>query len=450
MTSACAIIIGDCLNVAKAITPGSMHAIVTDPPGGLGMAVWDAMDRATFVPWLRDRLAAWLPSLRVDGVAAIWAPAKRSHWTGWAIEEAGFEVMDRLSHLTAYRAPKTPQQLKPGAEDWFFCQRRGDSAALYTELAKLPSGRHPSNVILDEEAAAMLDAVNPKSKSRKGKPRASKKPGNGWGMTKTGAEYDDEGGPSRFFRVITCGDESLAEENLFAGRSTESINGKEPVDGSGTCPICNAYLPQSTMTCTAGCGKIIESFEEWNSVVASAAEGIKRSTNSTDVQLVHVTVTVKHAAGDTCNSGVRLTESTAEPTCEPTCKHTDAESVGNELKRDPATRFFFTSRVTRAEKNAGLDTPNDHMTVKSIALMRYILRLAAGTSPSGYGPIIADPFCGTGTTGCAAVLEGFRFLGVDTDARSAVMAVRRIHATNPSTPQKMLNAAIDELKDLFP
>lgn len=60
-------------------------------------------------------------------------------------------------------------------------------------------GRWPANVVLDQEAAAILDATVLPSKSRAGKPRASAAPGNGWGMTKTGAEYSDAGGPSRFF-----------------------------------------------------------------------------------------------------------------------------------------------------------------------------------------------------------------------------------------------------------
>ena len=61
------------------------------------------------------------------------------------------------------------------------------------------AGRWPSNVVLDEEAAAMLDEQTGISTSRKGNPRASVAPGVGWGMTATGAEYDDSGGASRFF-----------------------------------------------------------------------------------------------------------------------------------------------------------------------------------------------------------------------------------------------------------
>lgn len=71
-------------------------------------------------------------------------------------------------------------------------------------------GRWPPNVLLshtedcDDECAddcpvAEMDRQSGSSVSRKGKPRGSALPGDGWGMTKTGAEYNDSGGASRFF-----------------------------------------------------------------------------------------------------------------------------------------------------------------------------------------------------------------------------------------------------------
>ncbi|QHJ86484.1 DNA methylase [Mycobacterium phage KilKor] len=62
-------------------------------------------------------------------------------------------------------------------------------------------GRWPTNVVLDDAQAAELDAQTGITTSRKGKPRTGAN-GHGWGMTATGAEYDDEGGASRFFPVF--------------------------------------------------------------------------------------------------------------------------------------------------------------------------------------------------------------------------------------------------------
>lgn len=68
-----------------------------------------------------------------------------------------------------------------------------------TGTGEYRAGRWPANVILDESQAEALDQQSGTSTSKIGKPRGSFAPGDGWGMTQTGAEYDDVGGASRFF-----------------------------------------------------------------------------------------------------------------------------------------------------------------------------------------------------------------------------------------------------------
>ena len=63
----------------------------------------------------------------------------------------------------------------------------------------MTTGRWPTNVILSPGSARILDGQSGHTRSVQGKPRGSAKPGEGWGMTATGAEYNDEGGASRFF-----------------------------------------------------------------------------------------------------------------------------------------------------------------------------------------------------------------------------------------------------------
>ena len=77
-----------------------------------------------------------------------------------------------------------------------------------------------------------------------------------------------------------------------------------------------------------------------------------------------------------------------------------------------ASRFFYNAKVSKSERNAGLPEgmTNKHPTVKPIELMRWLVRLV--TPPGG---IVFDPFCGSGSTGCAAAMEGFSFVGIDLD-----------------------------------
>jgi hypothetical protein len=75
---------------------------------------------------------------------------------------------------------------------------------------------------------------------------------------------------------------------------------------------------------------------------------------------------------------------------------------------------------------------NNHVTVKPTALMRYLLRLV--TPPGG---IPMDPFMGSGSTGKAAMLEGFQFIGMETEPESFEIAKARIEAAKPETDNQM-------------
>jgi DNA modification methylase len=66
-------------------------------------------------------------------------------------------------------------------------------------------------------------------------------------------------------------------------------------------------------------------------------------------------------------------------------------------------------------------TRNFHPTVKSTDLMRWLCHLV--TPPSA---LVLDPFMGSGSTGKAAVLEGYRFVGIEMDPDYMQIAEARI------------------------
>jgi DNA modification methylase len=123
------------------------------------------------------------------------------------------------------------------------------------------------------------------------------------------------------------------------------------------------------------------------------------------------------------------------------CRLMDEQSSG-------APRFFYQAKVSKKERNMGLDhfeekviegrdsgqdersvaykprptaTKNIHPTVKPVSLMSYLCRLI--TPPGG---TILDPFMGSGSTGIAALLEGFNFIGMDLDPEYIKIAESRI------------------------
>lgn len=75
-------------------------------------------------------------------------------------------------------------------------------------------------------------------------------------------------------------------------------------------------------------------------------------------------------------------------------------------------RYFYCAKASRSEREAGLESnqekANIHPTVKPISLMRYLCKLI--TPKEG---TIIEPFAGSGTTLCAAVMEGFKPIGIE-------------------------------------
>ena len=84
-----------------------------------------------------------------------------------------------------------------------------------------------------------------------------------------------------------------------------------------------------------------------------------------------------------------------------------------------AARFFYCAKASKKERGEG----NTHPTVKPINLMRYLCRLI--TPPNG---LVMDPYCGSGSTGIAALNEGFNFMGIEIDADYCELANKRINA----------------------
>ena len=138
---------------------------------------------------------------------------------------------------------------------------------------------------------------------------------------------------------------------------------------------------------------------------------------------------------------------------------------GHDDNGGSAARFFYCAKASKADRDEGLDgmeerpsagavgmqrvtarnwgddsetvyerktvARNHHPTVKPTALMRYLCRLV--TPPGG---VVLDPFMGSGSTGKAAVMEGFDFMGIEVEPEYYALAEARIaHAQEQHTPQ---------------
>jgi site-specific DNA-methyltransferase (adenine-specific) len=122
--------------------------------------------------------------------------------------------------------------------------------------------------------------------------------------------------------------------------------------------------------------------------------------------------------------------------------------LGGHNDKGGASRFFYVAKASKKERNKGLEafeekiiegrdigqdernvaykprpTPmaNIHPTIKPVALMRYLVRMI--TPPNG---IVLDPFNGSGTTGVACKVEGFKYVGIELDAEYCKISEARI------------------------
>lgn len=75
--------------------------------------------------------------------------------------------------------------------------------------------------------------------------------------------------------------------------------------------------------------------------------------------------------------------------------------------------------------NKTANVGNNHPTVKPVELMKYLIKLV--TPKNG---TVLDPFCGSGSTGMAAVELGYAFVGIELDANYCQIASKRIAAWN--------------------
>ena len=113
-----------------------------------------------------------------------------------------------------------------------------------------------------------------------------------------------------------------------------------------------------------------------------------------------------------------------------------------------AARFFYCAKASRADRNDGVEhldkkplnwssgtqnpgsfqsectdksSQNNHPTVKPTDLMAYLCRLV---TPAG--GIVLDPFMGSGSTGRAAGIEQFKFIGIEVNPEYFEIACLRI------------------------
>ena len=331
-----------------------------------------------------------------------------------------------------------------------------------------PVGRFPSNLVLDEEAAAALDEQSGVSKSA-GKTGRGEGGKNGrYGPT--GAQGivecpSDTGGASRFFFIVRHAKQRECEITN-AANAEQSLGIIQEIEKiAQTCfaqEVAAQILDLVNRFLSAKSAKEFAGFIETDFVL-EAVRIKNRGAHHLD-QCQGFTPDYKNfipirnlalIAGQAENTDTIQTIQNLSKLCGFALLATE-ESIRPENQKNDSvpTRFLYSAKASRADKNAGLEgmpkkstceheerrgqnnspirpdgssrkpalSQNHHPTVKSTKLMEYLIKLI--TPPNG---IVLDPFMGSGSTGVAAERLGHEFVGIEMEKEYFEIARARLN-----------------------
>ena len=457
---------GDSAEVLKDLEDCSIDAIVTDPPAGIAFMgkKWDADKggRLAWIEWLAEILRECRRVLKPGGHALVWALPRTSHWTATALEEAGFELRERITHIFSTGFPKNHDVSKAidkaaGAVREVVGKKSlsgnaayiaGETNALYSSTERA----HGRDLTTGKKEIDLTAPATPEAQRYQGfgtalKPSVedyflARKPLAGtvaanvleWGcgaLNINGSRIPLQGeeSPSVQRRKHAAPGISVGASGWKSPARPPGYNAPHPGEQLGRWPanLILSHSPDcSEDTCVDGCpvrilgeqsGECKSSGGGMRDWVASPPWGGKTAPNKT----------ASCGLGDT---------------------GTAARYFLN-LRPDPP--FYYCPKASVRDRNEGLadrdaqkvndgratpiDNPyqrgeterrNTHPTVKSTKLMAYLCRLV--TPPGG---LILDPFLGSGSTGVAALREGFRFVGIEKEEEYFEIAKARIENEAP-------------------
>lgn len=385
--------VGDCVELMAELDECSVDAIVTDPPYGLEFMGkdWDSMGHGSAQQaWHRRWADQAIRVLKPGGHLVAFGGSRTYHRMASAVEDAGFEIRDQLQWLYGQGFPKS------------------------LDVSKA----------IDKAAGVDREVVG-----RYASPEGTS--GN------LGSRQFGSGEPKDGLYSITA--PATPEAQRWAGWGTALKPAHEPIVLArkplvGT--VAANVLEWGTGALNVDGTRIATDDLVWNhpptsnfgSATPGGYAGPSRATPALGRWPANVILDKEAAATLDEQSGNRPGMSDQRDLQHTPSNYFGADKHPGERRgfndQGGASRFFYCAKASRRERNEGayvLNIKNSHPTVKPVALMRWLVRLV--TPPGG---LVLDPFAGSGTTGIAAALEGFRFVGMEQNPAYAAIAEARI------------------------
>lgn len=370
---------GDMLEVIKTFPDNSIDSILTDPPYGLSFMGknWDHS-----VPGPEY----WKECLRVlkpGGHLLSFGGTRTYHRMTCAIEDSGFEIRDCLMWLYGSGFPKS----------------HNVSKAIDKSLGVCPIKTLDVSSVTGKRSGSVIDDGNGRPESRKKRMLQNDQPVVNYKTPPASKEAKKHEGKGTALKPAW-------EPIIMARKPLEGTVAANVLEhGTGALNIDDCRIGSETFT--------INTFDNGAKPFGNGAGHKYTSKKQTGRWPANVLLDDQAAQildEQTPNlKSAKAIKSTGQTT---------PGSFGGGLTTENnqygdsggASRFFYSTKVSKSERNAGLPEGlvNNHPTVKPISLMAYLCKLV--TPENG---VILDPFAGSGSTGCGAVQEGFRYIGID-------------------------------------
>jgi DNA modification methylase len=401
---------GDCLDVLAELPENSVHAVVCDPPYGLGFMgrSWDQFDPHAYQDFSEHWSTEAKRILKPGGHLIAFSGNRTHHRLFSGVEDAGYQIRDTLTWHYGQGMPKGRDIGKAIDKE-----RGVEREVVGTE--EVDVGMQGGSL----HAGREQDVVE-RDKTVETSPEA--KAWSGWNTALK---------PCTEFLVLArnpVAEDTIAENVLEWGTGALNIDGNRipgpeadgnwesvsddhegPVgEGTGLSggvesePDSDGRWPPNVIYDEAAAAQLDESVGELESGGMDMGE--------------HTDNNEQNVYGDFSGGGER-TGSFPADSGGPSRYFKTHGWDGYSLETNARLRYKYTSKASTSERTMGGRIDNPHPTVKPIDLMEWLVSLV-----SAEGQVVLDPFCGSGSTLKAAKGVGREFVGVEREPEWADVA----------------------------
>jgi len=394
---------GDCFEQLPELDSNSVHAVVTDPPYGLAFMgrSWDDFEPAEYQAWCERWATECLRVLKPGGHLLAFSGNRTHHRLMSGIEDAGYEIRDTITWHYGSGFPKALDVSKAidkqADADREVIGYTEDTFSGDHERHAKDKGEYPDRPITPEPATEQAKH---------------------WDGFKSALKPATE---------FVCVARSPLAEDTIAENVVAHGTGALNIDA------CRIGIQDKANYRDNAAGRL-ERHSGKDNEVYSPRENPERVATTEGRYPSNVVFDEKQAdvlddkVGE-LSSGKLTEEMRNNADSIPFERtHGEFERIGG--KRDyeqnsgGPSRYFYTSKASKAERTLDGKIDNAHPTVKPIDLMEWLVTLATAKEQ-----IVLDPFAGSGTTCQAAKHKNRQFIGIEKQPKWADVA--RVRAGLP-------------------